>query len=593
MYSNPLKRERRFNQRNKTRWKKSKYFMKTSWKILCQVTYSCILALVKVIEYLPELSMQFVSMVTGAVHYDRPSVKKPEKPTYKKRAEADLKHALEKAEELDKNTFQILDGNQDKRAQLVLIRREAERTKRENKAQKQRNRKNREVDEAEMENKRQANLKKYNEIFLAQGEKVDELTSKLKWLKIKQNGKQRRIDCIVSGQKRSAHQKIQLAGLKRSSKKLEATITRTKAEICRRKETMDNLSDLQEKCKINPDPLNENPTFTGFDLASLPVKRCWGVDSGDKLGTDEEGAPSTISSSEYNSFDEDSDDAEISSMKTERPRTHNIVNRFNPLAMIARLHHSLSKKFKRSRPLGAHAGRLRSVTENMQEIIPYEAQHYDSDPDDEPTRSPTPIDPYGPGGKCEWLVPKTDMTLMEQKQRMEARERYIDDIRREYERLGMNITFSISGDPLKATTTVLGAQKKKKLNAMAENVELPNETQSSSQPGLGESSQAAPDNCQVPNSRPKRPLTIRKTTRQRREKVLRVISPDIAAEVNDLLESESETKESRVNEHQWWLGQTGYGDREREEWQLGLPAQDRPLSSSSESLRVSSTRWRQ
>lgn len=521
-------------------------------------------------------------MFPGAVHYDRPSDKKSEKPTYLKRSEAEMKCALERAEELDKNTVQMIDGVQDKRAQIVHIRRDDERMRREKEAQKQRNRNNQDADEVKKEEKREANLKKYNEIFLAQSEKVDELTSKLKWLEIKQNGKQKRIDSIVSGQKLSTQQKVQLAGLKRSAKKLETSITHAKAEICRRKTTMDNLSDLMEKCKTNPDPMNENPTFTGFDLASFPMKRCWDGDYNDELETDDEVAPSTIVSSENDSSDEDSDNAEVSSMKTERPRTRTFANRFNPMAMIARLQHHLSKKFKRSRPLGAHAGRLRSVTENMQEIIPYEEQHYDSDPEDGITRSPTPINPYGPGGKCEWLVPKTNMTLTESKRRMDAREEFIDEITREYERLGMNITFTISGDPLKERRTVLGAQKK----AMADWLPVESETMSSNQLAQGESSTSYSQDASgtLDQMRPRRPLTIRRTAWQRREEALAAaaITPNSVAEDDD--SSESDTEEMLENEHSWWLGQTGYGDREHQDWQLGLPAQDRPWSSSSESL---------
>ena len=183
---------------------------------------------------------------------------------------------------------------------------------------------------------------------------------------------------------------MKFKNLKQSSKKLETKIFHTQEEISRRKATVKRLRALRENCRSNPNPIAENPTFTDFELASIPVTRCWEVKDDHEeraYGSVQHSAPPpTPAVPEMDNLarplNEQPKNQEEAPVPEKRPLTRRLAKRLNPKTLVTRLQRHLSKKSHNSRPLGAHPGRLRSMTENMQEIIPYEMQHYDSDPED-------------------------------------------------------------------------------------------------------------------------------------------------------------------------------------------------------------------
>ena len=313
------------------------------------------------------------------------------KPTYQREAETEMRNALEKAEEEDRKSLRVSQEMQDKRSQLIRIRQGVEAMKREREIAKKENEEDAQLVEEKKEKKRKENEKTYLNISLAQKAKVAELNTKLNWLHAKQEGKLRRINS-KEGKHLNLEQKMKFKNLKQSSKKLEKKIFHTQEEISRRKATVKRLRALRENCRINPNPIAENPTFTDFELASIPVTRCWEVKDNHEErahGSVQHSAPPpTPAVLEIDNLarplNEQPKNQEEAPVPEKRPLTRRLAKRLNPKTLVTRLQRHLSKKSHNSRPLGAHPGRLRSVTENMQEIIPYEMQHYDSDPEDVP-----------------------------------------------------------------------------------------------------------------------------------------------------------------------------------------------------------------
>ena len=326
----------------------------------------------------------------GAVprSYRKPA-KKSLKPTYQREAETEMRNALEKAEEEDRKSLYVSQEMQDKRSQLIRIRQGVEAMKRERAIAKKENEEDAKVVEEKKEKKRKENERTYLNISLAQKAKIAELNTKLNWLHAKQEGKLRRINS-KEGKHLNLEQKMKSKNLKQSSKKLEKKIFHTQEEISRRKATVKRLRALRENCRINPNPIAENPTFTDFELASIPVTRCWEVkdDHEERAhGSVQHSAPPpTPAVHEMDNvvrpLNEQPKNQEEAPVPEKRPLTRRLAKRLNPKTLVTRLQRHLSKKSENSRPLGAHPGRLRSMTENMQEIIPYEMQHYDSDPED-------------------------------------------------------------------------------------------------------------------------------------------------------------------------------------------------------------------
>ena len=362
----------------------------------------------KCFVYLNVIHVNYIScihMLTGAVPYaKRKPARKSLKPLYQREAETEMRNALEKAEEEDRKSFNMTPETQDKRSQLIRIRESVESMKRERAIAKKERENDAEIIEEEKEKKRKANEKTYLHISLAQKAKIDELSTKLNWQEVKQEGKLKRINS-KEDKKLNLEQKMKLKSLKQSAKKLESKIVHTRAEISRRYATIERLTALMEKCKTNPNPMEENPAFTDFELASIPVKKYWKVKDGQKQaahGSNHRSAPPPTPAipevddlvRPFNEQPENQLQDEVSE-PLKRPLSRRLAKRFNPKTLVARLQHHLGEKSQNSRPLGAHPGRLRSVTENMQEIVPYEVQHYDSDPEDGVTGTDLPLAEHG------------------------------------------------------------------------------------------------------------------------------------------------------------------------------------------------------
>ena len=298
------------------------------------------------------------------------------RPTYQRRAEAEMRNALEKAEEEDRKSLRVSQEMQDKRSQLIRIRQAVEAMKREREIAKKEKENDAEIVEKKKEKKRKENEKTYLRISITQKAKIAELSTKLNWLEVKQEGKMSRIN---SKEEKilNVEQKMKLKSLKQSSKRLESKIVHTRAEISRRCATIERLTALREKCKTNPNPMEENPTFTDFELASIPVTKCWKVKD-DHIqrahGSHHHPAPPPTPAvlqvdDLVRPFNEQPENQEETPVPVERPLTSRRAKRFNPKALVARLQHHLSKKSAHnSRPLGAHPGRLRSVTRTCRKL---------------------------------------------------------------------------------------------------------------------------------------------------------------------------------------------------------------------------------
>ena len=320
----------------------------------------------------------------GAVpcSYRKP-VKKPLKP---KKPEAEVRNASENAEEEDMKSLGMSQEMQDRRSRFSRIREGVEAMKRKREIVKKQNEEDTKVVEQKKEKKRKENEKTYLNISLAQKAKVAELNTKLNWLHAKQEGKLKRI-AYCKGKKLTLEQNLKLKSLKQSSKKLKKKMFHTREEISRRKATVKRLSTLRKNCWTNPNPMGENPSFADFEIASIPVTRCWEVNDNHNErahGSVQHSAPPpTPAVPEMDNLVRPlNENREEAPVPEKRPLTRRLAKRLNPKTLFTRLQRHLSKKSENSRPLGAHPGRLRSVTENMQEIIPYEMQHYDSDPED-------------------------------------------------------------------------------------------------------------------------------------------------------------------------------------------------------------------
>ena len=320
----------------------------------------------------------------GAVpcSYRKPA-KKPLKP---KKPEEEVRNASENAEEEGMKSLGMSLEMQDRRSRFSRIREGVEAMKRKRETVKKQNEEDTKVVEQKKEKKRKENEKTYLNISLAQKAKVVELNTKLNWLHAKQEGKLKRI-AYCKGKKLTLEQKLKLKSLKQSSKKLKKKMFHTREEISRRKATVKRLSTLRKNCWTNPNPMGENPSFADFEIASIPVTRCWEVKDNHEErahGSVQHSAPPpTPAVPEMDNLVRPlNENREEAPVPEKRPLTRRLAKRLNPKTLVTRLQRHLSKKSENSRPLGAHPGRLRSVTENMQEIIPYEMQHYDSDPED-------------------------------------------------------------------------------------------------------------------------------------------------------------------------------------------------------------------
>lgn len=196
--------------------------------------------------------------------------KKPLKPTYQRRAETEMRNALEKAKQEDRESFLMTREKKDKQSQLIRISEAMGQTRKPY---------HRDVEVSEKKEQRHEGNEKANlDMCTAQKDRITELKTKLNWLQAKQQGKLDRINS-KKGKKLNFEQKIKLKSLKHSSNRLETQILHTQGEISRREATIKNLRALREKCMTKLNTVEENPTSTDFELANIPITRCWEVEN--------------------------------------------------------------------------------------------------------------------------------------------------------------------------------------------------------------------------------------------------------------------------------------------------------------------------
>ena len=232
------------------------------------------------------------------------------------------------------------------------------------------------AEEINKEQKRRQNATKYYQIYQVQKDKVAQLKEQVEEFTEKQASKQSRIKAMEREKNHlRLEQKLHLRNLKKSLIKLEKKLIKTKNELSARKDIIRTLADLQKQSLSSPDPMAENPCLQEFeDIVARHLEEAHtSLHSAEAVPGDNQARSSPNSQEKY----------------ADKPRS--LMQRLKPKAIIHSLQKKLGKKPKNSRPLGAHHGRIRSRTENMQvlEMMPQRTEHYDSDSDREST-SPTP-----------------------------------------------------------------------------------------------------------------------------------------------------------------------------------------------------------
>ena len=196
-------------------------------------------------------------------------------------------------------------------------------------------------DNRRKEQKRQENANTYHQIFLVQRDRATQLKQQLEWMAEKQLSKQSRIAAM---KRNWSHlrigEKFHFKNLKNSLKRLEVKINKAQDELKARSDLIVRISELQQHALSNPNPMCENPCLADFEQS---LTKEWSINTTPV-------APERTAD--------------------ERPSTRSLMKRLHPKAVIDSLQKKLGKKSKSSRPLGAHHSRIRSRTENMQEVIP-------------------------------------------------------------------------------------------------------------------------------------------------------------------------------------------------------------------------------
>ena len=234
------------------------------------------------------------------------------------------------------------------------------------------------VEETNREKKRQQNAKTYHQIYQVQRDKVAQLKELVEEFTKRQVSKQSRIKAMEREKNHlRIEQKLHLHNLKKSLIRLEKKLIKTKNELSARNDLIRTLADLQKESLSNPDPMVENPCLQEFE--DIVARRL-------------ETAHSTLHSTEAvpgDNLASPSPDSLVAKEKS-ADKHRSLMQRLKPKAMMHSLQKKLGKKPKNSRPLGAHHDRIRSRTNNMQEMIPQRREHYDSDSDKE-SPSPAPM----------------------------------------------------------------------------------------------------------------------------------------------------------------------------------------------------------